>query len=127
MCAAIRELIDGLHQADIALLNQVEELQPTIGVFLGDRDDEAQVRLHQLLLGLTRLALALLHHLHDLAELADLEPGLTSEHLDLVCRLLLEKKMAACIAYGSPASSTRAAFYTISPAASGSVADCASW
>ena len=36
----------------------------------------AQVCLHHLLLGLTRLALALLHHVHDLAELADLEPGL---------------------------------------------------
>src|SRR6266542_2647238 len=48
------------------------------------RDDEAQVRLHHLLLGLARLALALLHHLHDLAELADLEPGLAGEYLDLV-------------------------------------------
>jgi hypothetical protein len=34
---------------------------------------EAKVRLHHLLLGLARLALALLHHVHDLAELADLE------------------------------------------------------
>src|SRR5262249_6310274 len=59
-----------------------------VGVFLGDRDHEAQVRLHHLLLGLARLALALLHHVHDLAELADLEPGLTSEHLDLVAVLL---------------------------------------
>src|SRR5262249_18222794 len=38
--------------------------------------------------GLPRLALALLHHLHDLAELADLEPGLAGEHLDLVAVLL---------------------------------------
>src|SRR6516162_10133328 len=37
-----------------------------VGVFLGDGDDEAQVRLHHLLLGLARLALALLHHLFDI-------------------------------------------------------------
>src|SRR5215475_1854759 len=88
VAAPVLELIDRLHQPDIAFLNQVEELQTAVGVFLGDRDHEAQVRLHHLLLGLARLALALLHHVHDLAELADLEPGLTSEHLDLVAMLL---------------------------------------
>src|SRR5258705_6974175 len=88
VAAAILELIDRLHQPDIAFLNQVEELQAAVGVFLGDRDDEAQVRLHHLLLRLTCLALALLHHLHDLAELADLEPGLAREHLDLMAVLL---------------------------------------
>jgi hypothetical protein len=34
-----------------------------------------------LLLGLVRLALALLHHVHDPAELADLEPGFAGERL----------------------------------------------
>src|SRR5499433_532962 len=88
VATAILEFIDRLHQADIAFLDQVEELQAAVGVFLGDGDNEAQVRLHHLLLGLARLALALLHHLHDLAELADLEPGLAREHLDLVAVLL---------------------------------------
>src|SRR5262244_2705790 len=88
VAAAILEFVDRFHQADIAFLDQVEELQAAVGVFLGDGDDEAQVRLHHLLLGLARLALALLHHLHDLAELADLEPGLAREHLDLVAVLL---------------------------------------
>src|SRR5499427_638609 len=88
VATAILELIDRLHQPDIAFLDQVEELQAAVGVFLGDGDDEAQVRLHHLLLGLTRLALALLHHVHDLAELADLESGLAREHLDLVAVLL---------------------------------------
>src|SRR5438067_483827 len=44
VAAAVLELIDRLHQADIAFLDQVEELQAAVGVFLGDRDDEAQVR-----------------------------------------------------------------------------------
>src|SRR5258708_6424777 len=38
--------------------------------------------------GIARLALALLHHVPDVAELADLEPGLAREHLDLVAVLL---------------------------------------
>ena len=37
IAAAILELIDRLHQADIAFLDQVEELQAAVGVFLGDR------------------------------------------------------------------------------------------
>src|SRR5262249_24694998 len=86
--AAILEFVDRLHQADIAFLDQIEELQAAVGVFLGDGDDEAQVCLHHLLLGLSRLALALLHHLHYLAELADLKPGLAGEHLDLMAVLL---------------------------------------
>src|SRR5215510_1566009 len=88
VAAAILEFVDRLHQADIAFLDQVEELQAAVGVFLGDGDDEAQVCLHHLLLGMARLALALLHRLHDLAELADLEPGLAREHLDLMAVLL---------------------------------------
>ena len=39
-------------------------------------------------MALAGLALALLHHVHDLAELADLEPGLAGEHLNLVAVLL---------------------------------------
>ena|SRR6516164_1253785 len=37
-----------------------------VGVFLGDGDDEAQVRLHHLLLGLARLALAICTILFDI-------------------------------------------------------------
>ena len=66
VAAAVLELVDRLHQADVAFLDQVEELQAAVGVFLGDRDDEAQVGLDHFLLGLTRLALALLHHLDEL-------------------------------------------------------------
>ena len=79
VAAAVLEFVDRLHQADIAFLDQVEELQAAIGVFLGDGDDEAQIGLHHLLLGLARLALALLHHLDDLAVFLDLEAGLLGE------------------------------------------------
>ena len=82
VAAAVFEFIDRLHQTDVAFLDQIEELQAAVGVFLGDGNDEAQVCLHHLLLGLARLALALLHRVHDLAELADLKPGLGRQRVE---------------------------------------------
>ncbi len=88
IAAAVFELIDRLHQADVAFLDEVEELQAAVGVFLGDGDHEAQIRLDHLLLRLARLALALLHHMHDLAELLDLEARLGGQRVDLAAQLL---------------------------------------
>ena len=88
VAAAIIELLDRLHQTDVAFLDEVEELQATVGVLLRDRDDEAQVCLHHLLLGLLSLALALLHHVHDLAEFADLEAGLARQSVYLMTVLI---------------------------------------
>ena len=48
---AIVELLRRADQADRALLDQVEERQPLVAVVLRDRDDQAQVRLDHLLLG----------------------------------------------------------------------------
>ena len=48
--AAVIELVDGLHQADVAFLDQVQERQPAIGVALGDGDHQPEVGLDQLLL-----------------------------------------------------------------------------
>src|SRR6516225_1481833 len=86
--APILKFVDRLHQADIAFLDQIEELQATVDVFLRDRDDEAQVCLYHLLLCLERLALAFLHHVHNLAELADLNAGLARQRMDLGAQLL---------------------------------------
>src|SRR4029450_4495893 len=47
VAAAVLELVDGLHQTDVAFLDQVEELQAPVGVLLGDRDDEPQAGLEQ--------------------------------------------------------------------------------
>ena len=40
-----------LHQADVALLNQVQQGEAATDIRRGDADDEAEVGLHQLLLG----------------------------------------------------------------------------
>src|SRR5215467_4171310 len=52
VAAAVFEFIDRLHQADIAFLDQIEELQAAVGVFLGDGNDEAEIGLDHFLLGL---------------------------------------------------------------------------
>src|SRR5450755_2113234 len=43
IAAAVFELVDRLHQADVAFLNQVEELQSAIRVLLRNGDDKTQV------------------------------------------------------------------------------------
>ena len=50
-----------LHQADVALLDQVQELQPAIGILFGDGNHEAQVGLDELMLGLLPVHLTLDH------------------------------------------------------------------
>ena len=88
VAAAVFELIDGFHQADIAFLDQVQELQAAVGVFLRNRDHQAQVRLDHFLLGLPGFALALLHDLHDTAELLDIEAGFGRQRVDFAANFL---------------------------------------
>ena len=52
VAAPVFKFVDRLHEADVSFLDQVQELQAAVGVFLRDRNHEAQVRLHHLLLGL---------------------------------------------------------------------------
>jgi hypothetical protein len=70
VAAAVFELVDRLHQADVAFLDQVEELQAAVGVLLGDGDDQAQVGLDHFLLGLARLGLAVGHRAVDFLDVA---------------------------------------------------------
>ena len=48
---AVLELLHRLDQADVALLHQVEEMQPAVGVLLGDAYHQPQVGLDQTILG----------------------------------------------------------------------------
>ncbi len=52
VATAVFELVHRLHQADVAFLDQVEELQAAVGVLLGNRDHQAQVGLDHFLLGI---------------------------------------------------------------------------
>ena len=62
--APVLEAVHRLHEADVALLDQVQERQLAAEVALGHRDHQPQVGLHQLALGLPHHAVVLL----DLAE-----------------------------------------------------------
>ena len=51
VATAVFELIHRLHQADVAFLDEVKELQTAVGVLLGDGNHQAQVGLNELALG----------------------------------------------------------------------------
>src|SRR5262245_18944185 len=51
VAAAVLVLLDGLHQAGVALLDEVQEREPAVAVLLGDRDHQAQVAARELALG----------------------------------------------------------------------------
>src|SRR5690348_3163913 len=59
VAAAVFELVHRLHQADVPFLDQVEELQPAVGVLLGNGDHQAQIGLDELALGLVGVNIAL--------------------------------------------------------------------
>src|SRR5690606_24961914 len=50
------ELLDGVHEPEVALLDEVEERKARRLVLLGDRDDQSQVGLDERALGLLALA-----------------------------------------------------------------------
>ena len=54
---AVIELLRRAHQSERPLLNQIQERQPLVSIVLRDRDDEAQVGLDHLLLGVEIAAL----------------------------------------------------------------------
>ena len=83
VAAAVFELIDRLHQADVAFLDEIEELQAAVGVFFCDRNDQAKVGLDHLLLGARRIALAAADGRVDAAELGDRQAGVVRNGRDL--------------------------------------------
>src|SRR3954464_3242037 len=76
VAAPVLELVDRLHQADVPLLDEVEELQAAVGVLLGDRNHEAQVGLRHFALRAARLGLAGRHLLVDLFQIAQRDADL---------------------------------------------------
>ena len=81
---AVVELLRRAHEPDRPLLDQVEEGQALVAVVLGDRDDQAQVRLDHLLL---RRVVAALDALGEL----DLLGGRQQRHLADVLEEELER------------------------------------
>ena len=97
VAAAIFELIDRFHQADIAFLDEIEELQAAIGVLLRNGDHEAKVRFDHFLLGDARFALTFLDALDDEAVVVNRDTdflrhsrNLFADVIDLLAFLLEE-------------------------------------
>ena len=58
VAAPVLELVHSLHQPDVPFLDEVEELQAAVRIFLGDGNHQAQIRLDQFALGGVGLAFA---------------------------------------------------------------------
>src|SRR5580704_3488676 len=73
--ATVFEFIDRLHQANVAFLNQVEELETAVGVLLRNRNNESQVSFNQLALRLLGIHVALNHLALCALEFGDRDSG----------------------------------------------------
>jgi hypothetical protein len=87
VAAAVIELVHRLHQADIAFLNEIEELQSSIGVALRYGNHQAQVGLDQLLFGGFRFQLAALDDLQRAAQLGGTSTAFFLQLLDALAAL----------------------------------------
>src|SRR5436190_3116658 len=102
---AVVELLGGTNEADRPFLDQIEEGQALVPVFLRDRDDEAKVRLDHLLLRAVVAALDPFRELDFLRgcqeiDLADvLQEELQRIRRDLA-RRLLDRRLVVVIAAG---------------------------
>src|SRR5437879_3539858 len=88
VASLVLELVHGLHETDVPLLDQVQELEAAVGVLLGDADHEAQVGLDQLGLAALDLLLSLVQQLDALAELLGGNQGLGLDAPDAAPRVL---------------------------------------
>src|SRR5665213_1096257 len=76
VAALVIEFVDGPHEADVAFLDQIQELQAAVGVLLPNRYHQTQVGLDQLGLGVLGHAFTGLDLAHDVAESAFRQLGL---------------------------------------------------
>src|SRR5690606_2376600 len=67
------ELVDRLHQTDVTLLDEVQELQATVRVLLRDGNHEAQVGLDELGLGALGFSLATTDRVESPSDLLDVD------------------------------------------------------
>ena len=81
---AVFELVDGLHEAHVALLDEVQELQAAVAVFLGDGDDQPEVGGDELIFGLFADPLPGGDGADDLAQVGRIQPDVLLNGPDLL-------------------------------------------
>ena len=69
VAAPVFEFVGGAHQADVAFLNQVQQVQAAVDVFLGHRNHQPQVGFHQIFLGALGFDFAVTDHRKRVAQL----------------------------------------------------------
>src|SRR5947208_1467383 len=120
VCSWRCRLITRAHEADVAVLEQIEDLQAAVHVSLGDRHDEAEIGLDQLLLGGARAELGGTdvpdgaleggdRHAElslQLGELAPRAPDLLGQRDE---RLVRHAELAACVLQRGPLGAARLA------------------
>ncbi len=62
VAAPVFELVGGAHQTDVALLDQVQQMQATVYVFLGHRNHQPKIGLNQVFLGALSFDFAMADH-----------------------------------------------------------------
>ncbi len=81
--APVLEAVNGLHEPEVALLNEIQEGEPASEIALGHRDDQPEVGLRQFALGLPDHPVLLGDPSQELAELLTREPGLGLQRSNL--------------------------------------------
>src|SRR5439155_1486405 len=71
VAAAIFELVGRTHEADIAFLNQVQQVKSAIHVFLGDRNYQAEIGFDEVLLGALSFGFAMTNYSQAVAQLGE--------------------------------------------------------
>ena len=89
VAAAVFKLFDGLHEADVAFLDEVKELEATVVVALGDADDEAEIGFDELLASGIGLALEAHNEFESPAEFGGRRRVLGFQVLEVPCELFL--------------------------------------
>src|SRR5262249_16936348 len=87
--ATVLELVDGFHEADVALLNEVEELEAAVGVLLRDGDNEAKIGLDELAFGTLGVHVALDHLALSALEVGDGDAGVLLDALEVSAAVFL--------------------------------------
>src|SRR5579863_3083737 len=75
VAAPVFEFVGGAHQADVALLDQVQQMQSAVDVLLGDRHNQAEVGLDQVFFGALRFDFTVADHRQGVPKVGEIGAG----------------------------------------------------
>ena len=93
IAAAVFKLVYRFHEADIAFLDQVQEVQPAVRIFFCNRDHEPKISLDHLVLCRIGIHLPLNNGALRIAQFGEAHSGVAFKLLDLGTKLPLRSKI----------------------------------